>query len=41
MKTAISGRGTACSEMRSQDVIYLGIKEDVEEEAEDVGASRQ
>lgn len=30
VKTAISGRGTACSEVWSQNVIYLGIKEDVE-----------
>lgn len=30
MKTAISGRRTACSEVWSQNVIYLGIKEDVE-----------
>lgn len=30
MKTAISGRRTACSEVWSQNVTYFGIKEDIE-----------
>lgn len=29
METAISGRGVVCSEVGSQRIIYLGIKEDV------------